>query len=152
MIGAATAQVARPAACGGQEGGEGGALLGATPGAVAAGDLVVDDAVPEVTLGAVVGQFDGLAVEADEELVAVAAVALLELPGLADADREAEDQPVGRALDPHPTIRECRWRDPIPLAIQTKHAAEDVAQLARPLRPGRAVDLDSIGQVADLVA
>jgi hypothetical protein len=59
---------------GGQEGGEDGALLGAASGAVAAGDLVVDDAVTQVALGAVVGWLDIVPVQADEQLIAVPAV------------------------------------------------------------------------------
>lgn len=70
----------------GEEGGEDGALLGATVGAVAARELVVDDAVAQVALGAVVGRLDVIPVEADEQLVAVPTVALLELPGLTDPD------------------------------------------------------------------
>lgn len=79
---------------------EDGALLGAASRAVATGDLVVYDAVAEVALRAVVGRLDVVAVQADEQLGVVPSVALLELPGLADADREAEDQAVGRPLDP----------------------------------------------------
>lgn len=59
----------------------------------------MNDAIAEVTLGAVVGRLDVVAVEADEQLVAMASVAFLELLGLADADGEAEDRPVGGALD-----------------------------------------------------
>lgn len=35
--------------------------------------------------------------------------------------------------------------------MQAECAAEDVAQLPRPLAPGRAVDLDGVGQVSDLM-
>jgi hypothetical protein len=111
----------------------------------------VDDAVAQVALGAVVGGLDVVAVEADEQLVAMAAVALLELPSFPDADREAEDQPIGRAFDPDAPIGERGGRDLVPLAMQTQRPAEDVAQLARPLRAGRTVDLDGVGQVPDLV-
>src|SRR5438067_12963466 len=99
---------------------------------------VVDDAVAEVALGAVVGRLDVIPVQADEQLVPVAAVALLELPRLADADREAEDEPIGSTLDADPPIGEHRGRDPAALAMEAERPAEDVAQLARPLRAGRA--------------
>src|SRR5919199_366558 len=92
----------------------------------------MDDAVPEVALGAVVGRLDVIAVQADEQLVAVSAVALLQLPGLADANREAEDQPVGGPLDPDAPIGERRGRHLARLAIRAQRPAEDVAQVARP--------------------
>lgn len=86
-----------------------------------------------------------------EQLVAVVAVALLELPGLPDAEREAEDQPVGGTLHPHPPIGEGCGRDLVLLAVQGQRPAEDVAQLARPPCTVWAVRLRGVGEVADLV-
>ena len=54
----------------GQERGEGGALFGPTSGAVAAGHLIVNDAVAQVALEAVVGRLDVVVVEPVHDVVA----------------------------------------------------------------------------------
>src|SRR5207248_8452503 len=69
-------QVLALLAGGGEDGGPDGGGLGAPGGAEATDDLAVDDRGSEVTLGAVVGGLDVVAVEEHGEAVAVGAVAL----------------------------------------------------------------------------
>jgi hypothetical protein len=61
--------------------------------AEAADDLAVDDGRAEAPLGAVVGRLDSVAVEANEQLRAMPAIALLESPGLGDANGECAPRP-----------------------------------------------------------
>ena len=76
-------EVVAPLPCGGEACGEGGGEVRGGPGAIAAGDLAVDYSRAEILFGGVVGGWHVRAVEEDEEVGALVAIAGLEAAGLA---------------------------------------------------------------------
>ena len=87
----------------------------------------MDDAVPEVALGAVVGRLDVVAVQEDVQALTVGAVALLEPGGLGlRGDVAVEHQPIGGVLDEQPAACERRGRDLRPFTVQPDRAAKEV--------------------------
>ena len=136
---------------GGQHCREDAAPSGAGLGAVAAGHLAVHHCWAQIPLRAVVGRLHIFPLEEHEQGCPVLAVPLLELPGLAAAQRRPENQSRGGLQHPRSTTCEVHRRESLARPMQPQRPAEDVAQLPRPHTARTGVGFHGVGQIPHLV-